>query len=150
MSAKETMKQIIDTHNLLHLATLDSNSLPSLRGVDYAVGAEMNILYFITQKSSRKVGHIQTNPQVAVTIDQDCPAWEDLAQLKYLKATGTAASIQDPKEMEKAMGLLIQKFPFLTNLPGNPAEFVGIRITLNHVLVTDNTLGFGHTENVNF
>jgi general stress protein 26 len=150
MSAQETMKQIVDTHNLLHLATIDSKGLPCLRGVDYAAGDEMNILYFMTRKDSRKVADILGNPQLAVTIDKDCPSWEDLAQLKYFKATGIAAIIEDPQEMEKAMGLLIQKFPFFANLPGNPADFVGIRITLGNVLVTDNTIEFGHIAELNF
>ena len=30
MSAVETMKQVVEKHNLLHIATLDSNGIPVL------------------------------------------------------------------------------------------------------------------------
>jgi hypothetical protein len=50
--------------------------------------------------------------------------------------------------MEEAFGLLMQKFPFIKDLPGDPSDFVGIKVELKEVLVTDNTIQFGHTETV--
>ena len=150
MSAEQTMKEVITTHNLMHIATVDEKGLPCVRGVDYAVGDPANVLYFITSKDSRKVAQLSSNNRVAIAIDRDCPGFEELAQLKYIKATGTASVIDTPDEMQKAMGLLLAKFPFLSDLPGDPADFVGIRVTLNQVLVTDNTISFGHTEQIDF
>ncbi|MEE8416385.1 MAG: hypothetical protein V3S05_08950, partial [Desulfobacterales bacterium] len=74
--------------------------------------------------------------------------WDDIQKLKYIKGTGTASLIEDPEEMQKAFGLLIQKFPFLKNLPGDPSDFVGIKIKLKEVLATDNTISFGCTAAV--
>ncbi|MCF6245735.1 MAG: pyridoxamine 5'-phosphate oxidase family protein [Desulfobacula sp.] len=150
MSAKETMIKVITTHNLMHLATIDSKGFPHVRGVDYAYGEKADILYFITQKTSRKVEHLSHNNQIAIVIDSDCPNWEDLSQVKYIKATGTASIIKTAREMQKASGLLIKKFPFLANLPGDPSDFVGIRVELKEVLVTDNTISFGNTEKILF
>lgn len=150
MSAKETMGQVINSHNLIHIATVDADGVPSVRGVDYAAGDKENILYFITQKNSRKISHLEKNSQIGFAIDHDCPAWEDLNQIKYIKGTGRATVINDPGEMQKAMGLLMKKFPFLAELPGDPSDFAGIRIELTHVLVSDNTIHFGHTEEVSF
>jgi len=150
MSADETMRQVLETHNLMHLATIDQNGAPCVRGVDFVLGENQNTIYFVTKKDSRKVAHIHSNNAVAVSIDHDCPTIQELAQVKYIKATGTAALIEDPDEMQKAMGLLTGKFPFIADLPGDPADFVGIRVDLSNVLVTDNTISFGHTEEISF
>ena len=148
MSVEETLHEVVQGHNLLHIATLDADGNPCVRGVDYAVGDRENILYFVTRKDSRKVDQILKNGNVAVAVDHDCPQWDDLQQLKYFKGTGTATIVDDPEEMQKAFGLLIQKFPFMENLPGDPSDFVAIKVDLKEVFVTDNTISFAHTEKV--
>ena len=146
MNVKETVKEVVQGHNLIHLATIDSDGVPCVRGVDYATDDNENILYVVTRKDSRKAEQIRNNGKVAFAIDHDCPEWDDIQKLKYIKGTGTASLIEDPEEMQKALGLLIQKFPFLKNLPGDPSDFVGIKIELKEVLATDNTISFGYTE----
>ena len=44
----------------------------------------------------------------------------------------------------------MEKFPFLKDLPGDPSDFVGIKVELKDVFVTDNTIEFGHTDTVNY
>ena len=150
MSEKETVQEVVRGHNLLRIATIDASGLPCVRSVDYAVGDSENILYFITQKDSRKVQQIKDNGNIAFAIDHDCPTMDDLQKLKYIKGTGTAALIEDPQEMEKAFGLLMKKFPFLKDLPGDPSDFVGLKVELKEVFVTDNTIQFGHTNTVTY
>ena len=150
MSTTETIKEVVDSHNLVHIATIDSSGMPCVRGVDYAVGDTENILYAITRKDSRKVQQIRNDGNVAIAIDHDCPGWDDLQKLKYIKGTGTASLIEDPQEMQKALGLLMQKFPLLKDLPGDPSDFVGVEVELKEIQVTDNTIEFGHTEAVTY
>ena len=150
MSEKETVQEVVRKHKLLRIATIDSSGLPCVRSVDYAMGDSENVLYFITQKDSRKVQQIKDNGNIAFAIDHDCPTWDELQKLKYIKGAGTAALVEDPQEMEKAFGLLMQKFPFLKDLPGDPSDFVGIKVELKEVFVTDNTIQFGHTETVTY
>ncbi len=150
MSADQTMKNVIASHNLMHIATTDTSGTPFVRGVDYAADEKQNILYFLTRKDSRKVAHLSQNNKIAIAIDHDCPEFEDLAGMSYIKASGTAAVIETAEEMQKAMGLLMAKFPFLSDLPGDPEDFAGIRVTLENVLVTDNTISFGHTREIQF
>ena len=149
MSAKETMFEVFKSHNLMHFATNDSDGLPCVRGVDYAADENETTLYFMTQKTSRKIEHLAKNSKIAFSIDHDCPTFEDLAVVKFIKGQGTAAVIEDPEERQKASGLLMQKFPFLAELPGDISDFAAIRVELKNVLVTDNTISFGHTEEVN-
>jgi len=58
--------------------------------------------------------------------------------------------VGDSLEMEKAFGLLLQKFPFLKDLPGDPSDFVVIKVELKEVFVTDNTIQFEHTKTVTY
>ena len=150
MSAKETMVEVIGSHNLVHIATVDSAGMPCVRGVDYAAADKENILYFVTRKDSQKIGQIAANSNIAFAIDEDCPEWKDLAKLKYIKGTGTATLVKDPVEAQTAFGLLMKKFPFLSDLPGDPSDFAVVKVELKKVLVSDNTISFGHTEKVDF
>ncbi len=150
MNLKETIKEVVKGHNLMHIATVDSNGAPTVRGVDYAEGENENILYFITNKNSRKVEHIRSNGKIAVAIDHDCPEWDDLLKVKFIKGTGTAAIIEEPSEIEKIFGLLAKKFPFLSDFPGDPSDFIGVKVELKEVMLTDNTVSFAHTETVTY
>jgi nitroimidazol reductase NimA-like FMN-containing flavoprotein (pyridoxamine 5'-phosphate oxidase superfamily) len=129
----------------MHIACIDENGFPCVRGVDYAEDDDMN-LYFITHKMTRKVGQIRNNEQIAFAIDHDCLNFEELQKLKYIKGRGVAKEITNPEDMQKAFGLIMQKFPYLENLPGEPTDFTAFKVELNEVLVTDNTISFGHTE----
>lgn len=140
---------VIKKHNLLHLATVDAHGMPWVRGVDYASLDNEPVLYFMTHKMSRKVDQIKNNPKVAIAIDHDCPDWISLAELKYIKGSAEASIVLDKDEMMMAMELLMKKMPFLANLPGNIADFVVIRLVLNEMFVTDNSVKFGYTENIN-
>ncbi len=150
MSLKEKVRTVVQGNNLMHLATIDADGMPCVRGVDFAASEKENVLYFVTSKESRKVGQIQRDHNVAIAIDRDCPRMSDLASLVFIKATGTATLVKDPAEAQMAMGLLIQKFPFFKDLPGDPATFVPIRVALEKVLVTDNNVTFAHTEEVTY
>lgn len=58
--------------------------------------------------------------------------------------------IEDQDDMRKAMDALMARFPYLTEQPGDPAYFAGIRLTLQEVIVSDHLISFGPTENVGF
>ena len=150
MSAKETIQEVLRGHNLVRIATVDPAGMPWVRSVDYAMGDAGNTLYFITRKDSRKVEQLKNNGNVGFAVDHDCPTLGDLQKLKYIKGSAVANLIEDPQEMQRAFGLLLQKLPFLKDLPGDPSDFVGVRVELKEVLVTDNTIEFEHTETVSY
>ncbi|GAB4191108.1 MAG: hypothetical protein Kow00108_26360 [Calditrichia bacterium] len=150
MELREKIRKVLENHNLMHIATVDENGHPHVRGVDYAIGEKDDEIYFITHKMTRKVGQIKNNEKIAFVVDHDCPEWEDLQKLVYIKGIGTAQILETPEEIQKAFGLILQKFPYLKNLPGEPSDFVGVKVVLNEVYVTDNTVSFGHTETYQF
>lgn len=150
METKQLIKEILTKHNLLHLATVGLDGTPQVRGLDYTMGEDESVLYFITNKNSNKVKEIENNPQIAIVIDYDCKSMEELAQLKYIKATGKATILRSPEEVQRTFGLILQKFPYLKDLPGEPTDFVGVKLDLNKVLVINNAKGFNHIEEVTF
>lgn len=150
MSARTTMNEVIQSHNVVHLATIDSTGDPCVRVLVYAAGEVDNVLYLLTHKESRKVTQIRRHPRVGFAIDRDAQSREEIAKSKYIKGKGTAVIIKDQDEMQKAMRALTARFPYLAEQPGDPADFVSIRLTLQEVIVSDHTLSFGHTDEVNF
>lgn len=150
MTAKEKVLEVVKNHNLMSISTVDENGMPKARGVDYAMGEDESVLYFITHKMTDKVKEIKANSNVFVVIDHDCESMEALGQLRYIKASGKAYIGDTPEKIQKAFGLIIQKFPYLKDLPGEPSDFVGVRVELDKVMLTDNTVSFGHTEEVSY
>lgn len=150
MTNKEKIKTVMESHNLLHLATVDSDGIPKVRGVDYAMGDAENELYFMTYKATNKVAEIKHNPNVSVVIDHDCPSMKELAVLTYIKATGKATILNTQEEIQKAMGMIMMKFPHLKDLPGDPKDFYPIKVVLDKIYVTDNNVRFGNTELVEY
>lgn len=151
MTINEKIKYILSEHELLTLGTLDEIGFPDVRSVDFAVDNEdESKIYFTTFKGTKKVKEIELNNQVYVVVDKAANSIEELAQIKYLRAKGKAYVVNEPEEAQKAMGLLIQKYPFLSELPGDPSMMSIYRIELSEVAVTDNSLGFGHVDHFNY
>lgn len=150
MTAKEKVLEVLKNHNLMNISTVNEEGVPRARSVDYAMGEDESVLYFITQKTTDKVKEIKANNNVFIVVDHDCDSMEELSKLKYIKATGKAYIGEAPEETQRAFGLIIEKFPYLKDLPGDPRDFVGIRVELDKVTLTDNTVHFGYTEELTY
>lgn len=145
------LKEIFESHDLLRLGTLDSTGFPNVRSVDFANDPEdVSILYFTTFNGTNKVKEIAADNRVYIVVDKAAHSIEELAQIKYARGTGEAYQVVTPEEMQKAMGLLITKYPFIQELPGDPSMMSVFRIKLKEVNITDNSLGFGHVDTVKF
>jgi general stress protein 26 len=150
MDTKKIIKEVIESHNLMHIATISLDGTPQVRGVDYVMGEDETELYFITNKLTKKVNEIEKNNKVSIVIDHDCENMEKLSQLKYIKGSGEATILKTPEEVQKVFGLVLQKFPYLKDLPGEPTDYVGVRVKLNKIVLTDNTKGFGNMIEVKY
>ncbi|MDA8235427.1 MAG: pyridoxamine 5'-phosphate oxidase family protein [Clostridia bacterium] len=149
MSSKEKVLQVLKNHNLVSIATVDANGLPRVRSVDYALGGQEGEIVFITHKLSDKVKEISNNNNVYIVIDHDCDSMAELQQLTYIRGAAKAYISETPEEVQKVFGAILQKFPYLKDLPGEPSDFVGVRVELSTVKLIDNTVGFGYSEEVN-
>lgn len=148
---RNKIKNILESHELLRLATLDENGFPNVRSIDFANDSEdESKIYFTTFKGTKKIKEISKNNNVYVVVDKSANSIEELSQIKYLRGTGIASEVETPEEIQKAMGILMKKYSFLKDLPGDPSMMSLFRIDLKEVKVTDNSLGFGHVDIHNY
>jgi len=148
---RNKIKRILESHELLRLATVDENGFPNVRSVDFANDIEHESkIYFTTFNGTNKVKEIANNNKVYIVVDKSANTIEELAQIQYIRGTGIATKVDSPEEMQLAMGLLMNKYPFLKDLPGDPSMMSLFRIDLKEVNVTDNSLGFGHVDTFNY
>lgn len=150
MNTKEKVLDVVKKHNLLYVGTVDENGMPKVRSVDYAMGEDESVLYFITHKTTDKVKEMKKNNSIYIVIDHDCHSMEALQKLVYIKGNAKAYVSETPEEAQKAFQVILQKFPHLKDLPGDPSDFVGVRVELETVKLTDNTVHFGYTEEVKY
>lgn len=148
---KTIIKEIFNTHELLRLGTIDKDGLPNVRSVDFANDPEdESVIYFTTFKNTSKVKEIAENNNVYIVVDKEAMTINELANIKYIRGKGKASIVETPEEMQKAMGLLVTKYPFLPELPGDPTMMSIYRINMTEINVTDNTKGFGHVDTVKY
>ena len=145
------LMNIFESHQLLRIGTLDATGFPNVRSVDYAANPDKpSVLYFTTFKNTNKVKEIANDNRVYVVVDKAADSIGELSQIKYFRGKGFAYEVAEPTEAQNAMGLLIKRYPFLTELPGDPADMSIYRIELTEGKITDNSLGFGSAEEVSF
>ncbi len=71
-------------------------------------------------------------------------------KLKYIIGNGEAEILESQEDVEKTFGFVLQKFPYLKDLPGEPEDFCGVRVKLNEVKLNDNTTGFANTKVIEY
>jgi hypothetical protein len=57
--------------------------------------------------------------------------------------------LTDNSVIEKVFGIMLGKFPQIKDLPQNP-DYVSFKITPVEAFFLDNTVGFGHRDNITF
>lgn len=148
---KEQIKKILDQYGLLRLATVTSDGFPKVRSVDFARDPQdESIVYFMTFKNTNKVKELAANPHVSLVVDQEADSMDELSKVLYLKANGLARLLETESEIQLAAGSIMTKYPYLSQLPGDPSMMNFYAIQMQEVQVTDNAQGFGHTETLRY
>jgi uncharacterized protein YhbP (UPF0306 family) len=106
-------------------------------------------LYFLSAPTSRHALNLTHSAQVAVTIQADHADWPGI---QGVQLEGTVETLQGDAET-RARHLYGQKFPVVGKLAQAPAAIVKAltkvrwyRVTTRRLFFIDNTLGFGHRE----
>jgi len=146
---KDRLKELMDSHKLMRIATLDESGFPNVRSVDFVCASE-SAIYFTTFKQTRKVKEIAKDNRVYFVIDREANTIEELARVQYVRGRGKAFMVDTPEEMQESMGMLLGKYPFLKDLPGDPTMMNIYRVDIDTVELTDNTKGFGHVDIIEF
>ncbi|GAB4342335.1 MAG: hypothetical protein Kow0037_29630 [Calditrichia bacterium] len=141
---KNKIVDYLNNHPHLQIATVGPDGKPWIGTVGYV--NEGAVVYFITDKTSRKARNILQNPQVAYTVDEDYEVW---SEIQGIQMEGKATLVESPEEMQRLMGLFMQKYPQAASLPPNP-NFVFIKVEPQVGYFIDDTIEHGHRDKVDF
>lgn len=141
---KSQILAIMDAHRIMTVATLRPDGWPQTTTVGFA--HEDLTIYFLCGLESQKAKNLARDPRVSITIDHDEP---QVMKITGISLAGRAKRIEDPKEAERVMGLLIARYPQQSQSPGElpPASAVAIfEVRPIVISVLDYAKGFGHAE----
>ena len=133
---------ILDQHRLMGLATLRVDGWPQATMVSYA--NEGLLLYFIISRKSQKYANIARDSRVSIVVGHD---FEDPAQIKALSIAANASEVRDPRQMERAIDLILRRHPALAKLPRpDLRQSAVMRAYCSIVTILDYSKGFGHAD----
>ena len=145
---EEAMRQqiltILDQHRIMTVATLRPDGWPQATTVGYA--NEGLTLYFLCGPDSQKAANLARDDRMSLTVDHDTPQVMDITGLSM---AARAQAVVDPTEAEKALRMLMLKYPQQNSLPvpmPKPGDVRIFRVTPTMISVLDYSKGFGHTD----
>ena len=140
---REQILRILGRHRKMTIATLRPDGWPQATTVGY--GNDGLTLYFLCGPDSQKAANLARDDRVSLTIDEDTG---QVMAIEGLSMAARAQAVADPREAEKALRLMMQRYPPQeAPLPTpNAAELRIFRVTPVVMSVLDYSKGFGHTE----
>ena len=111
-------------------------------------------LYFLSSPTSRHSQNIARDGRVAVTVQADGQAWQEI---RGLQIEGTANEVRGAGELAQALATFARRFDFAAGLLAGAADgpaalrgpIAGSRFYVVQpawIRMIDNTQGFGHKE----
>jgi nitroimidazol reductase NimA-like FMN-containing flavoprotein (pyridoxamine 5'-phosphate oxidase superfamily) len=134
---------LLANHRKMTIATLRPDGWPQATTVGY--GNEGLTIYFLCGPDSQKAENLARDNRVSITIDDDTG---QVMAIEGLSMAARADAVTDPTEAEKALQLMMQRYPPQdAPLPTpNAAELRIFRVTPTVISVLDYSKGFGHTD----
>ena len=144
---RQKIQDLLDHHRNMTIATLRPDGWPQATTVGYA--NEGLTLYFLCGKDSQKAANLERDDRVSLTIDDDTP---EVMEITGLSMAARAKPVKDRAEAEKALRLLMERYPEQQSPPPfempTPDEVSIFKVTPKVISVLDYTQGFGHTDQV--
>ena len=106
------MKQRLAQAQVAHLATAGMDGRPHVVPITFATDGET--LYFAVDAKPKRttnlkrLQNIAANPAVSVLVDRYEDDW---TRLWWVRVDGTARIVEDPAEWERAIDLLMKRYP---------------------------------------
>lgn len=138
------IQTLLDQHRTMTLATLRPDGWPQATTVGYA--NDGLTLYFLCGPESQKAANLARDDRVSLTIDNDT---SQVMEITGLSMAARAARVVDTAEAEKALRMLMQRYPEQKSLPvqiPNTSQIAVFRLTPKVISVLDYSKGFGHTD----
>ena len=144
---RQKILTLLDQHRIMTIATLRPDGWPQATTVGYA--NEDLTIYFLCGLESQKAKNLARDDRVSLTIDHDTPQVMEIAGLSM---AAHAQAVTDRTEAEKALRLLMTKYPQQDSIPvqmPSPEDVRIFRVTPMVISVLDYSKGFAHTDLVN-
>ena len=141
---RQKIQALLDQHRIMTVATVRPDGWPQATTVGYV--NEGLILYFLCSQDSQKAANLARDDRVSLTIDHDTP---QVMEITGLSIAARAQVVVDPTEAEKALRLLMLKYPQQASMPlpmPTAADVRIFRVTPMVISVLDYSKGFGHTD----
>ncbi len=135
---------LLDQHRTMSVATRRPDGWPQATTVGFA--HDGLTLYFLCGPDSQKATNLAKDDRVSLTIDRDTP---QVMEITGLSMAAHAERVVDRAEAEKALRLLMERYPEQHSLPGpmpKPEEVCIFRVKPVVISVLDYSKGFGHTD----
>ena len=137
---------LLDEHRKMTIATLRPDGWPQATTVGYA--NDGLTLYFLCGLDSQKATNLARDNRVSLTIDDDTA---QVMEITGLSMAARAEAVVNREEAEKALRLLMLKYPQQKSLPlslpmPTPENVRIFRLTPSVISVLDYSKGFGHTD----
>ncbi len=130
------IKSLFRRHHLLSIATVSEKGA-WCASCFFAWDEENNTLVITTDPATRHGAEFRSNPAVAGTIALET---KRVGRIRGAQFTGTVSE-PEGDGLASARRIYIRRFPYAAL-----ADLHLWVITLNHIKLTDNRLGFGHKE----
>ena len=141
---RQKILTLLDQHRIMTVATLRPDGWPQATTVGYA--NEGLTLYFLCGPDSQKAANLARDDRVSLTIDHETP---QVMEITGLSMAARARVVAHPTEAEKALRLLMLKYPQQASIPlpmPTPADVRIFRVTPMVISVLDYSKGFAHTD----
>jgi general stress protein 26 len=136
-------KEIIEyltKKQFITLATCSSKGVPITHPIAHVTDG--STIYFVTDKTTRKVQNMIENKNVAYSTFDEI---DEINQIKSIQMEGQASIISEGAEYQKVWDKIVKKFPFMEKMPPNPNNVI-VKITPIKCHFSDYSKGFGYRE----
>ncbi len=138
--------RLLNQHRNMTIATLRPDGWPQATTVGYA--NDGLTIYFLCGIDSQKATNLARDDRVSLTIDDDTP---EVMEITGLSMAARARAVVDRAEAEKALHLLMLRYPEQKSLPSSlpmptPDNVQVFRVAPMVISVLDYSKGFGHTD----
>jgi PPOX class probable F420-dependent enzyme len=141
-TARNKIRELLEAHRLMTVATLRSDGWPQATTVGYA--DEGLTLYFICGADSQKAANIARDNRISLTIDSDTT---DPMAITGLSMAARATPVDDPQEIGRMIRRLVEKYPEYNELASPDMSGVAVMRVIPEVIsILDYSKGFGHTD----
>ncbi|MFD5180692.1 pyridoxamine 5'-phosphate oxidase family protein [Nocardia sp. NPDC058379] len=114
-AVQDAITDLLRTEELAALATVDADGAPSTSAMHIA--ADGLIAYMHTFQFNRKHAQMQHNPNVGYVVSHLPPGgFAGRGEIRSVQIQGRATLVTDPAEIQRAVTLSFEQFPWLADL----------------------------------